>query len=151
MKKKSSWRGNLGVEILLGTAAAFYNHHSRHSRMGRRRRSRGENQTRTSSSLTSWAVGVFSLEWYPAPSLLDRQHPESFSKTGLVPLTSTVPGGGKKKEHAGRVTTSASLSSSSSSQELLRSGVVVLLLLLGETLQTHHQYKQQEDDTKPRN
>jgi hypothetical protein len=90
----------LGVEILLGTAAAaaFYNHHSRHSRMGRRRRrrSRGENQTRT-SSLTSWAVGVFSLEWYPAPSLLDRQHPESFSKTGLVPLTSTVPGGGKKR------------------------------------------------------
>jgi hypothetical protein len=100
LKKKSSWRENLGVEILLGTAAAaaFYNHHSRHSRMGRRRRrrSRGENQTRT-SSLTSWAVGVFSLEWYPAPSLLDRQHPESFSKTGLVPLTSTVPGGGKKR------------------------------------------------------
>jgi hypothetical protein len=90
----------LGVEILLGTAAAFYNHHSRHSRMGRR--SRGENQTRTSSSLTSWAVGVFSLEWYPAPSLLDRQHPESFSKTGLVPLTSTVPGGGKKKGTRGK-------------------------------------------------
>jgi hypothetical protein len=62
----------------------------------RRRRSRGENQTRTSSGLTSWEVGIFSLEWYPAPSLLDRQHPESFSKTGLVPLTSTVPGGGKK-------------------------------------------------------
>jgi len=93
----------LGVEILLGTAAApaaaFYRHHSRHSRMGRRRRrSRGENQTRTSSSLTSWEVGIFSLEWYPAPSLLDRQHPESFSKTGLVPLTSTAPGGGKKRK-----------------------------------------------------
>jgi hypothetical protein len=103
LKKKSSWRENLGAEILLGTAAAaaaaFYSHHSRHSRMERRRRrrSRGENQTRTSSSLTSWAVGVFSLEWYPAPSLLDRQHPESFSKTGLVPLTSTAPGGGKKR------------------------------------------------------
>jgi hypothetical protein len=92
----------LGVEILLGTAAAaapaFYRHHSRHSRMGRRRSSRGENQTRTSSSLTSWEVGIFSLEWYPAPSLLDRQHPESFSKTGLVPLTSTAPGGGKKRK-----------------------------------------------------